>query len=245
MTRPFISCICPTYKRPQFLANAVRCFELQDYPADMCELIILDDSGMHDSQEKDNWRVISTSTRFPDLPSKFNAIAERARGFVLVPWEDDDVYLPSHLSNISDACHKPLQFFAPNNVYSTYNEPLGSLHVEGCGGRFHASWAFTRPLFLEVNGYTMSNRLTFDQELRARMMRVVGESSAYDHLSTPSYVYRWGNGIYHGSQAGDDGYQTLWDSLENISGPHIGELIPSLDEECIALFRKMSIAIDL
>ena len=41
---PFVSCLCPTYRRPQMMANTIPCFITQDYPADRRELIILDDA---------------------------------------------------------------------------------------------------------------------------------------------------------------------------------------------------------
>lgn len=47
---PFISCVCPTYKRPHMLRNSLACFLAQDYPKDRCELIILDDAGQYRSQ---------------------------------------------------------------------------------------------------------------------------------------------------------------------------------------------------
>jgi Glycosyltransferases involved in cell wall biogenesis len=39
-----ISCLCPTYKRPTLLANAIACFLQQDYDGP-AELIVLDDAG--------------------------------------------------------------------------------------------------------------------------------------------------------------------------------------------------------
>jgi hypothetical protein len=42
---PFVSCLCPTYRRPQMMANTIPCFITQDDPADRRELIILDDAG--------------------------------------------------------------------------------------------------------------------------------------------------------------------------------------------------------
>ncbi len=42
--RPFVSVICPTYNRRQFLPNLIHQFNYQTYPQEYMELIILDDS---------------------------------------------------------------------------------------------------------------------------------------------------------------------------------------------------------
>ena len=39
---PAVSCICPTYGRPELLEEAIYCFLLQDYPGPK-ELIVLND----------------------------------------------------------------------------------------------------------------------------------------------------------------------------------------------------------
>ena len=37
---PLVACLCPTYRRPsRLLANAIACFEHQDYPAQRRRLI--------------------------------------------------------------------------------------------------------------------------------------------------------------------------------------------------------------
>ena len=72
---PFVSCLCPTYRRPQMMANTIPCFITQDYPADRRELIILDDAGELKNEISDGWQIISIPRRFRSLPEKFNALA--------------------------------------------------------------------------------------------------------------------------------------------------------------------------
>ncbi|MFN6314612.1 MAG: glycosyltransferase, partial [Planctomyces sp.] len=95
---PFVSCLCPTYRRPQMMANTISCFITQDYPADRRELIILDDAGELNNETGDGWQIISISRRFRSLPEKVNALAGLAQGDILVVWEDDDIYLQHHIS---------------------------------------------------------------------------------------------------------------------------------------------------
>jgi hypothetical protein len=72
---PFVSCLYPTYRRPQIMANTIPCFITNDYPADRRELIILDDAGELKKETSDGWQIISISRRFRSLPEKFNALA--------------------------------------------------------------------------------------------------------------------------------------------------------------------------
>ncbi|MCA9058462.1 MAG: glycosyltransferase, partial [Planctomycetaceae bacterium] len=96
---PFVSCLCPTYRRPQLLRESIACFEAQDYPVDRRELIILDDAGELENQTGNGWQIISIPRRFRSLPEKFNAVAALASGEILVVWEDDDIYLSHHISS--------------------------------------------------------------------------------------------------------------------------------------------------
>jgi hypothetical protein len=108
--------------------------------------------------------------------------------------------------------------------------------IEETGGRFHGATAFTAQLWKTAGGWPDTDDLLFDQKMRQHY-RTVGQPVDY-HQHTPSYVYRWGNGIYHGSQAGDAGFKPLWDELEKLPTPYIGELIPKFDEETLRIYEE-------
>ena len=76
---PFVSCLCPTYRRPQMMGTTTLAFHGQDYPADRRELIILDDAGELQNDSCDGWQIISIPRQFRSLPEKFNAIAGRRK----------------------------------------------------------------------------------------------------------------------------------------------------------------------
>ena len=54
---PLVSCLCPTYRRPQLLENSIACFLDQNYPADRRELVVLDDAGELQSQTGEGWQI--------------------------------------------------------------------------------------------------------------------------------------------------------------------------------------------
>jgi hypothetical protein len=191
---PFVSCLCPTYRRPKLLENSIACFMAQDYPAERRELIVLDDAGELENQTGDGWQIISIPRRFRSLPEKFNALAGLAHGEILVVWEDDDIYLPHHISSHVAAMDRHL-WSKPSKVLSDYT---GQIQEEDATGRFHASLTFTRHAFEQVGGWPLTLRGDFDQQLIARLnsLGIAGDPCA---VASPSYIFRWGStGAYHG-----------------------------------------------
>lgn len=242
MTEPTIGCICPTYKRPDMLRNLIACFEAQTYPHK--RLVIIDDVPQHDTQGGHRWELFANRTRYPDLPKKFNDAARiLAAGDdidIICIMEDDDVYLPEHLGAIAAAWHGKgtLQFFAPDEVFSTYNQPPGGTQLEGAAGRFHASWAYTIELFTALRGYPDTPRLDYDQQMHRLAREAAGGTpTAYD-VARPTYVYRWGNPTYHGSQSGEAGYQQLWEDLGKRAAPWVGATGPEFDEETRMIYES-------
>ena len=166
----------------------------QDYPVDRRELIVMDDAGELENQTGDGWQIISIPRRFRSLPEKFNVLAGLAEGEILVVWEDDDIYLPHHISSHVNAMEGHL-WSKPSKVLSDYT---GQIQEEDATGRFHASLAFTRQAFEQVGGWPLTLRGDFDQQLIARL-NTIGPAGDPCHLATPAYIFRWGStGAYHG-----------------------------------------------
>lgn len=218
---PFVSCLCPTYLRPSLLENSIACFLAQDYPANRRELVILDDAGQIAPQQGEGWEVISVARRFRSLPEKFNALAGLARGNVLFVWEDDDIYLPWHITAHVEALAQG-GFSKPSRVLSLYT---GTLQEEDATGRFHASIAFTREAFDAAGGWPLTKRGDFDQQFLARLSQTsVTVDPCRTHPS--SYIFRWGStGAYHGQGLmhgpGDDEwyFRTPNDDSEDLIRP--------------------------
>lgn len=237
---PFVSCLCPTYRRPQLLANSVACFLAQDYPCDRRELLILDDDGQFAPQQGTGWELCSIARRFSSLPAKFNALAGLARGDILVVWEDDDIYLPWHITAHVEVLTNGTRVSKPSRVRSHYE---GVFREEDAAGRFHASIAFTQDALAAVQGWPLTSRGDFDQQFLARLAAL---GSVGDPLSnhSPSYVFRWeSTNAWHGQGFMRSADDEEWYARAADAGSHAqaGRLVPSFDEHTLWCFSELSI----
>ena len=95
---PLVSCVMPTRGRPEFVRQAVRLFERQDYPNR--ELLI---AGDPDDQLE---AVVPPSERIrhircppgESIGAKRNRACDAAAGAYIAQWDDDDWYGPGRLS---------------------------------------------------------------------------------------------------------------------------------------------------
>ncbi len=233
---PFVSCLCPTFRRPRLLANSLACFLAQDYPANRRELIILDDGGDFSRHTGDGWRLVAAPGRFPSLPDKFNTLAKLAGGDILVVWEDDDIYLPWHITAHVEALGNT-GHSKPSRILSNCS---GVFLEEDATGRFHASLALTRHALVEAGGWPRTSRADFDQQLMSRLEQTsVQGDPCRSHR--PSYAFRWGStGDYHGQGVMRGPDDTTWYHRiagdASAAGESTSRLAPRMDDETAALF---------
>jgi len=249
---PFITCLCPTYKRPQLLANAIKCFEMQQYPKDRIELIILDDAGQYQGDIKgDNWKIVSQPDREPNLAAKFNKIASMANPEteIFVVWEDDDMIMPWHIMSILRSYKRnTAQIFAPNFAYSNYDQKIGEVLKESVKGRFHGAWAYTKAMWDQVGGYDSVPRIDFDKTMYNKCS-AISSPVPYD-AGNPAYIHRWARVDFHlgnvdlPNQDPENIFKTNWDYIGYIPVEKINSLTPKLDEETKLIFQKFNIKVE-
>lgn len=96
-----VVCLCPTYGRFQLLRRALTCFLTQDYPDK--HLLICNDAPVPikiDPHWADQVTVWNRHAAFRRLGKKRQRLLERIAGQspIAAHWDDDDLYLPWHLS---------------------------------------------------------------------------------------------------------------------------------------------------
>jgi len=249
VTLPFITALCPTFRKPICLANSLACWLAQDYPLDRRELLIHDSAHQFASQQGTSWRLRRLDVRPNSLPDKYNAMVGDSdpRTDLYIVWDDDDVYLPRHCINHVAALSlrgQPVRsgWSKPRSVLSTYTrKPL----VEAADGRFHGSIAIGADLMEIIQRWPQTRRADFDQRMLWTLASVMPPADPIEINQTPSYVFRWGTtSTYHSQhvmRSPDD--ETWYDRVPEISHAGNGEpmiLSPLMDSETAALYDEFS-----
>jgi O-antigen biosynthesis protein len=96
--QPLVSCVMPTRNRRALALNAVELWRRQTW--EERELIIVDDGddGLEAALPSDPRIVYLRAPAGESIGAKRNRACERARGEVIVQWDDDDWYGPSRLA---------------------------------------------------------------------------------------------------------------------------------------------------
>lgn len=213
--RPFVSCLCPTYGRPECVEEVIESFLRQDYRGPM-ELVILNDLA----DQTLIWsgdprvRVVNVADRIVPLGKKFNETARLAQGDVLFVWEDDDIYLPHRISYTIDRMrgqvwHTPIAWYEHR-----FDEVIPARNL------FHANLAVHKDLFWSIGGYHERDWAGIDTTLMADLNRR-GPVSYEIPQRDAFYIYRFGtSGRAHASTFVNDGDRVS----EIVSGIVEGEL---------------------
>lgn len=209
--------ICPTWNRPKLLANLIRQFLAQDYPADQLELLILDDAGQYENQRGDRWQLISFDRPFATLPEKYNALLGMVTSDAVVIAEDDDLYSPQH----SAVCAAALAFGEVCKSSRVLTHVHGVTREEDATGRFHASIAFQTAAVRKIGGWPITHRADFDLQFLAKLrdnlstvnpLLMSSDPDGGLRLSTtPTYTFTWeGSGHYHAQAYGQGPTDEGW-----------------------------------
>lgn len=153
MDMPLVSCMMPTYGRPDYVAESLAMFLAQDYPAK--ELIILNDCpGQVFQGDFPNVSIVNVDSRWATLGEKRNAAIEMARGDYIAVWDDDDVYLPWRLSY----CMRRIQqlqapLYCPADYWAYWGDDALHENEAILNWIYHPLVIFRKDLWREVGGY--------------------------------------------------------------------------------------------
>lgn len=232
-----IAALMPTYGRPSLAANSLACFLAQDYPREDCRLFVLDDADQIAPQSGINWQVWSNTKKFPSLPAKYAFLVARANEWgadAYCAWDDDDIYLPWHLSSHARGL-STAGWSHPSKVWSLYT---GSLVLESAADRFHGTLAVRRDFAERVGYWGNSTRCDYDQQILSHLSCLSLPGRPHDDR-LPSYVYRWGSThADHCSARCRSPDDTTWYTETPITEPgRITTLTPQMDTETAAIYR--------
>src|SRR3990167_358472 len=187
-------CLCPTYgRRKELLENSIACFLQQEYPADHRHLVIFDDLGnlaKTDTSILPGVTILSQTRRCASIAEKYQVMLKliplrmQVKYDAVVVWDDDDIYLPWHLS-VYAAVLADHGWSKPSLVWSAYHNPL---QIEAATGRFHGSLAIRRDLLDRIGGWVQTKRADFDQQMISRLAQeeLPGNPCDPRYLSLPN-----------------------------------------------------------
>lgn len=142
---PFVSVVCPTWNRREFLPYLLYIYQYQDYPADKRELIILDDSEQSNQDLIDmmvdaaqqNVRYIHSPGRLA-LGQKRNMLNQMAKGEYIISFDDDDYYPPEKISHqVGEMLSHSALFSGCDQIYVWYSH-LDKMYLTHPFGKQHA-----------------------------------------------------------------------------------------------------------
>ena len=149
---PFVSVCTPTFNRRPFFPNIIKCFLMQDYPADRIEWIIIDDGT---DKIGDLVETIPQVKYFayPEkmyLGKKRNVMHEKSKGDIIIYMDDDDYYPPERITHAVEMLQKnPTALCAGSSEMYIYFKHIQKMYQFGPYGPNHstaATFAFRRKL---------------------------------------------------------------------------------------------------
>ena len=199
ITYPFISCKCITYGRVEFLEESIESFLRQEYPGKK-ELIIVNDYPLQKLEySHPEIKIFNLDYTFPTIGEKENFAVNQCSADIIAVWDDDDMALPNHLSNIAkyfinDAdllhWHRGILFNVPN--------------IAAITGLGNSGIVYSKRVWEKIGGHPLENAgydMTFVVKIKHNTNNVVfGEPID----SEVSWLYVWGGRGYHMSGQGTD-----------------------------------------
>jgi len=198
MIYPFISCKCITYGRVELLEEALHSFLLQDYPGKK-ELVIVNDYPLQKLKfSHPEVRIINVDTTFPTIGDKENFAIERCKADIIAVWDDDDIAMPWHLTNIAKYWKDDTDLLFWNRaVY--YNEPnITAITAIGNSGIVYSRKAW------EKIGKSPIMNAGGDMVLIESIRKIGNVVYASPPDNEVSWFYMWGGRGYHQSGQGTD-----------------------------------------
>ena len=179
----------PTFRRPELLGYLIHLFEQQTYQHR--KMIILDDTGLLQSQSGDCWELISTPERAKTIGDKRNTIAAMCDTDVLVALDDDDIMLPTGLATIAAGMMRA-DWVRPGQVLSKHNSDLHRMwswaRADKQDKAFQGSWGVSKAAFNDVGGYA-SLSLGEDLNLALKLVDThTCEVDPVEHGAQPYFV---------------------------------------------------------
>lgn len=198
----FISCKCITYGRVNTLEESIMSFLKQDYPSDRCELIIVNDYPLQTLIfDHPQIKIFNLEDTFSTIGDKENLAVHLCKGDIIAVFDDDDIALPNHLSNIAKFWKEDTNLLHWQKGVFYNNESITDIIPIGNSGIAYSKKAW------ELIGRSPIENAGGDMTMVVKLHNL-GRDKVI--LANPddkdvSWFYRWGGiDVYHQSGQGTD-----------------------------------------
>jgi glycosyltransferase involved in cell wall biosynthesis len=194
-----ISCKCITYGRVEMLEETLYSFLQQDYPADECEMVIVNDYPLQNLIfDHPQVKIINLKSTFSTIGEKENFATKECKGEIICQWDDDDVALPNHLKNVDRLFTDGVNILHwKTGIF--YNEPkITDITWIGNSGI-----VFRKSAWEAIGGHPLENA-GYDMTFIERLHRHGGLLIAEMPKEEASWFYMWAGRGYHMSGQGHD-----------------------------------------
>jgi glycosyltransferase involved in cell wall biosynthesis len=165
--QPFVSICTPTFNRRPFISALIKCIELQDYPKEKIEWVIIDDgTDPIEDLVKDITFVNVKYFYYNEqllLGKKRNIMHSKCSGDIIIYMDDDDYYPSQRVSHAVEMLLKnPNILIAGSSEMHIYFHHLNEIYQGGPYGKYHstaATFAFRKELLNETH-YNDENALS-------------------------------------------------------------------------------------
>ena len=205
---PGVSCVCITYKRSNFLEEAIESFLRQDYTGQKELIIVNDDKDQTLVFNHPQVKIFNFKERFTTIGEKRNKSIELASYNILMLWDDDDIYLPHKISfGVNKMLNNNLEYYNLNQgFYYSMKEKI----IDLVSNLLHANSCYTRHIFDAVKGYSNIN-IGEDIDFQNKIFEInkpylVENCFNSEHVQkeNTTYFYRWAGVSYHLSLVGEE-----------------------------------------
>lgn len=199
MELPSISCRVITYGRVATLEETMQSFLQQEYEGKK-ELVIVND---YDKQkliyDHPEIKIFNFDKTFETLGDKENFAAEQCQGEIVAVMDDDDIYLPNHLSNIA-------KFFVEGSDLLHWNKGMYMSwpKIEAIVPIGNSGIVYSKRIWREIGGYPRENAgydMSFVNKIKSVSKNIVYAEPSREEVSA---AYIWANRSYHCSGQGTD-----------------------------------------
>lgn len=188
-----------TYGRVEFLEESLHSFLIQEYDGDR-ELVIINDYPLQKLVfDHPLVRIINLDRTFDCLGEKENFATQQCRGDIIAQWDDDDMALPNHLSNIEKYFTKDSDLLHWHNAIM-----MNAPNIQGLCGVGNSGIVYSRKIWEKIGGYPMENAgydMTYVVTIKSNSENIV---FAHPPNEEVSWIYVWGGRGYHCSGMGTD-----------------------------------------